>query len=220
MSEDITPAALPDGADITPTDGDGTASQDAGVAKVLSSALGKDFKDDDTALKAVKDTFKYVGGMGKYKGTIQDLEGKLGVSGEEAVLQRMEEIANQVTQPAAVAPVAASDDVKQIKQQLDDMTFYKANPQLESHANLLTEMRGNTGKSLSDIASSEVFKSVLDKATAYDKVQESKSVLDSNPRLGSVRDKMADARKAAADGNMQAAKQGAVSAVLSAYDIT
>ena len=66
--KDITPDTLADDVDVaSPDGGDGAVddkveeTKQESVKDILNQALGKDFKDDDTALKAVKDTFGYVG---------------------------------------------------------------------------------------------------------------------------------------------------------------
>lgn len=211
MSEDNNPETLAKGGDNTSKDGEGTASKDVSVAEVLSSTLGKDFKDDDTALKAVKDTFNYVGGMGKYKETLKALESKLGVSGEEAVLQRMEEVAKITSEPRDTS------DVSDLRKQVEDLTFYKDNPKYEGHRDLLNELRNDTGKSLPEIIKSETLQGVLEKAMAHDEVQKSKSVLESNPRLGQVRDKMKEATESAQTDPRRAAEL-ATQAVLEAFE--
>ena len=58
--EDITPESLPDGADVTSSGDEGAV--DSGISlEQLNKHLGKEFKDVDTALKSLKDTFSYVG---------------------------------------------------------------------------------------------------------------------------------------------------------------
>ena len=65
QEEDITLESLPDEAELTPPAGQGAGSEVAEIKDVLSELLGKKFPDDETALKAVKDTFSYVGKAGQ-----------------------------------------------------------------------------------------------------------------------------------------------------------
>lgn len=218
MSEDITDKTLPD-AGTKADGGDAAASSDVSIAKTLSSVLGKEFDSDETALKAVKDTFSYVGGVGQYKQTIKQVQENLGLSSEAEVLQHMQELAKQAPREQTPSNTGVDpSEIAQIKRQLEEVTFYKENPQLEAHKDILSEMRDMSGKSLSELAKSESFKGVLDKATAYDESQKKKSVLESNPRLGQVRDKVSQSRKAADDGDLATAKNLAVQAVIDAME--
>lgn len=62
MDQDITPEGQADGVDVAPVAPEGAV---AGVADLsleeLNQHLGKNFKDKETALKSLKDTFSYVG---------------------------------------------------------------------------------------------------------------------------------------------------------------
>ena len=182
---------LPEG-EITPTDGEGTESEEVGVKDVLGEALGKEFKDDETALKSVKDTFSYVGGMGQ---KVKELETEL----EKAKGQQTPEL---------------TEKVNSLERDLLDVKFYKDNPQYEAHKDLINSLGSNP----EEVIKSDVFKSTYDKLEAHDKTEKSKSVLQSNSRLGKVTDKISKAKEALNAGNQDEAEASAVSAVIDAYE--
>jgi len=217
--EIITPEPLSDDADVTPSDGGGAdkESQDVvSVKDVLSEALGKNFADDETALKAVKDTFAYVGKAGKVLPQFEKLKSKLG--GEEQAIKFMEDIINKEEREAPKAPeIDTSKFVP--RDEFDRETFFSKNPDYEPHRELISDLKkAHPDKSLADIVGLDSFKTVYDKAKSYDEHEQSKSVLKSNPRLGQVTDKMTKAREASQQGNQAYAEDTAVDAVLDAYE--
>lgn len=58
--DNLTPDTLPGGAHVEPSGGNEAVADTLSLAE-LNQYLGKDFKDKATALKAVKDTFSFVG---------------------------------------------------------------------------------------------------------------------------------------------------------------
>ena len=217
MPEDITSASVPAGNPEggAPVEGGETASNGEGtIAKVLSEVLGKPFKDDESALKSVKDTFKYVGDVGHIKKEISRVKETTGLSQEE-ILSRLA----QADQPTQSAQASVNDEVTALKQQLDEMSFYSERPDLKDYKATLNDIQSRTGQTLGEIAESESFKPLLEKARAFDESQKSKSVLESSPRLGRVKDKMTEAREAAKTGNQVGANKSAIGAVLDAFDM-
>jgi len=176
--------------DVASLDGE-EAVESVGIKDVLSEALGKEFKDDESALKAVKDTFKYVGKAGQEKKAleqkIQALEGKS--SGEVA------------------------QEIESLKKVFGESQFYSDNPEYKPYKEIISKF----GENPAEVIKSDDFKSLYSKVKAYDDSENTKSVLQSNPRLGKITDKMSQAREAVKSGNMQEAETAAVSAVLDAY---
>lgn len=217
MSEDITSASVPAGASegSASSEGGETASTGASqsVAKVLSEVLGKEFKDDASALKSVKDTFNYVGDVGRIKNEINRVKETTGLSQEE-ILGRL----SQADQPAK-QEVSVQDEIKALRGELEESKFFAERPDLKEYSATLNEIRSSTGQSLREIAESESFKPILEKARAYDESQKSRSVLESSPRLGRVKDKIQEAKKLADSGDHRSAGKSAVGAVLDAYDM-
>ncbi len=179
---------------VTSSDGAEAVEKIVGIKDVLSEALGKDFKDDETALKAVKDTFSYVGKLGQEK---KALEAKLKSAGTN------EQATGEITQK-----------IETLEKVLGESQFYADNPEYKPYKNIISKF----GDKPAEAVKSEEFKNVYSKVKAYDDSENTKSVLQSNPRLGKVTDKMTQAREAIKAGNIQSAEASAVSAVLDAYE--
>jgi len=111
--------------------------------------------------------------------------------------------------------VDLSSKIENLEKQLNDSNFYAENPEYKAYQALI----GKLGDSPSEVIKSEEFKTVYDSASAYDKLQSSKSVLESNSRLGQVTDKMSKAREELKAGNDAVAGDEATKAVLDAFGI-
>lgn len=146
---------LPDGAGSSPAGGE------AAVASLtlaeMNQALGKDFKDKDTALKAMKDTFSFVG---KRK---EDIEAEVRAS------------IQQNGGGAQPSPNALESTVKSLQNDL----FYTKNPQYQEYSDVIASMGGNPA----EVVESPAFKKVFEKAQVADKVAAQRSVVSSNSRL-------------------------------------
>ena len=139
--------------------------------KEINDLLGKDFKDKGTALKAVKDTFSYVG-------------------------KKREDIAKEVLGNSQVESLTR--EMKQLKEN----AFYDKNPELESYRPLIQKLGDNPA----DVIGSPEFKAIYEKAKGYDESAKMKTVLQSSPRLASVRDNFAKAQEAMKSGNREEAE--------------
>lgn len=159
------------------------------IKDVLSEHLGKDFPDDETALKAVKDTFSYVGKAGQ---EVKELKNKL-ASLKPENLNRVEEL----------------------ERAIKETQFYADNPDYKPYKDIINSFKGQTPD---EVVNSEAFKTVFGKMKSYDESEKSKSVLSSNPRLGQITDKMSQAREAQSKGNADMAAKFAVDAIADAYD--
>lgn len=226
MPKDNTSSILP-GAVGVDAAGDGGAvqngeSQAGNVAKLLSEALGKEFPNDEAALKSVKDTFNYVGQASKYKEVIASIK-KVHSVDDAGALKLMESLSNQ-TNAAPASPAVAPNDttakaVAELGSQVEEMTFYAKNPDMEPYREVLTELRSTTGKSLHEVSELPSVKKLVEKAKAHDEAERKRSVLHSNSRLGQVKDKMQEAREAAKTGNISQAASKATAAVMEAFDL-
>ena len=65
-----------------------------------------------------------------------------------------------------------------------------------------------------EVAESEAFKTVYEKASKFDETEKARSVLESSPRIGRVRDNLKQAREALEKGDDNAARKSDVGAVL------
>jgi len=190
----ITDNTNPEGEGVTPAEGvkaDENSQPAKSVKDVLNEALGKEFKTDEEALKSVKDTQDYVG-------TRKEDQAK---KVEEAVAQ---------TNPD-------SDLAKQVESLKDDNWFAKNN-QFEGYKDTMLAIR-KPGQSLNEVAESDAFKGIYEKAKGFDENENTKSVLHSNPKLGTVKNKISEANEALARGDHKAANKSAVESVIDTYDL-
>ena len=194
MPDDITPDGFSDGGNQS--DAQGTVSESSANSLGLSELnqlLGKNFPTKDAALKSIKDTYSYTGKVGQLESKLAELTG---------------------TRTQAAPNTELETTVKELQARLEETTFLSERPEFKDYLPTLRELRGSTGKSLSELTSSEAYKPLFEKALAQDATQKKRSVLESNPRLGQVRDKIEESRTALKEGNFEAAKNSAVGSVL------
>ena len=220
MSEDTTSNAVPADAEGSKeaASADAQVHAQPSIKDVLGQVLGKQFDSDDAALKSVKDTYSFVGKAGSYQKHMKVLTQKFDTD-ELGVINKLESFSmenEQVTQQTAGTGIAS--EVQQLKAQLEETTFFAEHPELKEHKDLLREVRGTSGKSYTEVVEMPAFKNILEKAHAAEAMEREKSVLQSNPRLGQVRDKLSEAREAAKAGNIDVARSAAVGAVLEAFE--
>ena len=200
MPDDITLNGLPEGGSLSDTGGAASVSgADSLNLSELNSLLGKNFPTTAAALKSIKDTYSYTGQVGAMRAQLEALS-----SAQTAQAPQSNELATTV---------------KELQKQLEEQTFLAERPEFKEYLPTLRELRNTTGKSMSELMSSETYKPLFEKVFAQDAAQKKRSVLESNPRLGQVRDKMQEAREANKSGNRSEAVSTAVSAVLDAYDL-
>lgn len=234
MEEVITPNTLPDGGDVAPADGQG-ADQNGNISlEDLQSVLGKEFRDKETALKSVKDTFNYVGDVGKVKNLFAEAKQRLNTD-DNGVLEALQKVMDQ--QPQGEAQPQAPADAFITREQYQEDMFFSKNPNLEETRDLLTALKDSADESYamtwSDFVKTESAKKVIDTFAGYQEVQAKKSVLESNPRLGAASDKLANAQQkletalsAQRNGDvtttnraLNEARSDAVLGVIEAYDL-
>lgn len=215
--EDITSEALPDvSADVQTAGGEETASKgDESLASILSRELGKNFKDNDSAIKAIKDTFNYVGKAGGILKQNEELKSKLSMLDQQTTQQG--QTSAQTVQPQNT-PAPQDSVTKELMDKIDKLDFYDANPDLKEHSNVIEGLAKETGKKRSELLQSDTFKTLIEKAKSFDAQERSKSVLTSNPRLGQIKDKISEAREIAKDNPSQA-QNAAIGAVMDAFEL-
>lgn len=168
--------------------GDGSATE-SGVTNPdtlslseLNQFLGKNYKDKQTALKSLKDTFRYVG---QPKDTPSNIDTSKFIS----------------------------------KEQYETDMFYSQNTEYSKPEvrKVIDSMAKGLGVSPRDVVASEDFKAIFGKVKGYEESQSVKSVLQSNPRLASSRDKLTQASEALKNGDKSTSDALAVKAVMEAY---
>lgn len=98
---------------------------------------------------------------------------------------------------------------------LEDELFYSQNPQYAPHKAVIARM----GDSPSDVVKTDEFKTLFEDLELASKTKKTRTVLESNPRIGQARTKIADAREKAKTANYAEANKLAVESVLEAYDL-
>lgn len=202
MEDIITPQTLPGTEPQNGTaaaDGTGAVSE-PGVVEAkdfLKQITGKDFPTNEAAIKSVQDTYKYVGESG----------------------QKIKTMETQLTeaQNAAAATPELAQTVAQLQAQVAQNEFYNSNPQYntpEAKA-LISKFGSNPAEVIKDDLFVKTFTAL--KTTA--EMDQSKSVLHSNPRLGQAQDNMTQASEALKAGNTAAAENNAVAGVIEAYGL-
>lgn len=210
------------------SDGQGSISLEE-----MNAILGRDFKDKNTALKSVKDTFGFVGKAGTYNSSMKKLTSELGMD-EDSILSKLKTMSENNTEPQAQSAVPAVDPNNFVpKDKYETDMFYSQHRELTPYRDVLDALSKTQGKPLAEVVESDTFKNIYSKATGFDEIQSKKSVLESNPRLNSASDKLsasrdaiAEARKAgqvgdavSANAHYGDAKRSAISAVREAFDL-
>lgn len=239
MEEVITQETLAGDVDVTSADG-GSADQTSVISlDELKTVLGKEFKDPETALKSIKDTFNYVGDVGKVKGVIAEAKSRLGTDeqGVISALNKLMEESNKSEGVKVEAPIQPSAEGFITKEQYQEDIFFSKNQNLSEVKDILTPLKNanpeTKNMSWDAFIATDNAKKVVDTFTGYNEVQSKRSVLESNPRLGVATDKLTEARtllveasKAGQAGDVMTAnrfqaqaREGAVASVLEAYDL-
>jgi hypothetical protein len=163
MPDTNTDKPIAGGVDVAPADGSAAGSDEVSTMhEVLSKALGKEFKDDESAMKAVKDTFAYVGKVGKFAPKLDALQQKFG--GETKLLEFMDQSLNNSGTPAPV--VDTSQFVT--KEEMAREMFYKDNPDYKPYQSVIDALAKTEGKTPTEVVQSDSFKPFFEKAKASD----------------------------------------------------
>ena len=122
MENNTQDTLLPDG-NVAPGSGDGAVTPSVSVTDKLNEALGKEFPDEETALKAVKDTFAHIGDvkqLNTLKDTMTELQ-KIHDTDEAGVLAIIKEKATEVSDTPPVEDYVPRSEFEEEK-------FYGENP--------------------------------------------------------------------------------------------
>ena len=135
---------------------------------VINKDLNKDFKSDEDVVNSYKEATNKISEQGN---EIKELKEKLGST-------------EQTTQDGD------SQRMSELENRLNQSEFYKNNPEYDKK-----EIREVLGINPAETIKNESIKSVVDGKVASDKTEDSKSVLQSNPRMGQVTDKVTEAKE-------------------------
>ena len=112
----------------------------------------------------------------------------------------------EAAQPQATANPALEEQVRSLQEQV----FYATNPQLKGHEAVMKQMGSNPA----EVVLTEAFKQYMEKATVADEVTKTKSVINSNARIGQSVPSLENAVKAANTGNTEAMMGALTEAIL------
>jgi predicted lactoylglutathione lyase len=153
------------------TDASRTSAADDGGAAVASltlaeinAHLGKDFKDVPTALKALQDTQSFVG------------KRREDIAAEVRAEQAAKATGDANASSGGSSSAALESDVKTLQKEL----FYTQNPQFKDMRAVIDSMGSNPA----EVVETEAFKQVFSKVQVANEVEQKKSVVSSNSRLG------------------------------------
>lgn len=228
------PASAGEGADGSGTDNSVSLDQ-------IKEALGKDFKDVDGALKSIKDTYNFVGSQAEYREKIDSLATALGTD-EAGVLSTLNSLAMNLNDQGAPEGVQPEDTTPAqpegnfvTREELDENNFFAKNENLSDIRDVLAPLKERHGEDMTwdQFAQTDMAKKVIEPITGFREIEQQKSALESNPRLGAVSDTMSKARESMAAANDAAragdrqgavqaensARQSAIAGVIEAYDI-
>ena len=223
MSEEVNPhEAVPDVPLESTPEGDGDDGASIPLDK-LNELLGRDYKDVDTALESVKETYSFVGKRDELR---QNLENVIKATGadEQTVLTKLQSLMSN-PEPEQ-KPEPASFDPDAIKAELtaryEEDRFFDKNPNLESIKDYVKPLKNSNSEfqamAWDDFAKTEAVSKLVETFSGYEEANSKKSVVESNPKLGAISDKFSQASQALESGNVQAAKATAVSAVIDSME--
>lgn len=203
MSDQVTtPNPLPGGADVPPAAGGGADNAGEISLADINSILGKEFKDKETALGAVKETFRFVGATGQVKAALDAAKTALKTD-DAGVLDALAKL-TAGSQPQPTAP--QGDYVSRDQYQTD--LFFEKNAPLAGLRETLVTLKNATDETKAmpwaDFIGSDKVKPVVEAHTGYQEAQGKKSVLETSPRLGAASDKLTTARKSVEEANRAA----------------
>lgn len=228
MSEEVITPTVPSAPLESAPEGAGADESQLSLEK-LNEVLGKDFKDVDTALKSVKDTFTFVGKRDEISQTVKDIAKTTGKD-ETTLLEQLKSMSDTPKTEATTSTPEDAVSAALAKMQADfeeyknstaaekaETEFFSKNSQYENIKNYIKPLKASSDfkdMSWSEFAETDVVKNLMETYNTANEAQSKKSVVESNPRIGAANDKMTNARTALTEGNTEAAKANAVGAVV------
>ncbi len=208
MDNDVTTLdTLPDASQLNAAEVKSADGDAIHLAK-LNEFLGKDFKDVDTALKSVKDTFSFVGKRDTASQLVKQAMQATG-KGEEEVLTAIQKLMTDTNAP--------SGDFITKDQYAEDM-FFNGKTELAAVKDIIKPLKASSDEfkamSWADFVKQDKIASIVDTFKVAEDYRSSKSVVESNPRIGSATTKLQTAREAQSSGDHNTAKANAIDAVM------
>lgn len=183
---------------------------------------GENVVPSDIASSSVKETESAVSSDTVETLSLKEINEYLGKNYKDkaSALKSIKDTASFVGQRKSDVEKAIDPERFISRDQYETDMFYSKNPEYEQAGirTMIDSMAKAEGKRPSDVVQSESFKAIFGKVRGYDESQSVKSVLETNPRLTSSRDKFTQAQDAVKSGNKQLAEDLAVRAVMEAYE--
>jgi len=147
------------------------------VLETINEATGRSYKNEEEAIKGIKETTSYVGKVGKYKDVISAVESATG--GEQGAIEAIKGLSSkdETTEESTPNP---NEDLRQEIETLKEESFFNANQDLAAHKALISKLK-EPGQTLAEAV--EANKDVLDTLKASTENQNSQSVIHSNSRI-------------------------------------
>lgn len=188
----------------------------------LNELLGRDYKDVDTALKAVKETYSFVGKRDELRQGLEEVMKATGAE-ESAILENLQSLMSnqEPTQEKVVKQEFNPDDIKaELNARYEEDRFFDKNPEFDAIKDYVKPLKQQDSfkeMSWSEFAETDQAKKLVETFSGYEKANSKKSVVESNPKLGAISDKMSKAKEALANDDMNTAKSTAVGAVIDSF---
>jgi len=114
-----------------------------------------------------------------------------------AVVKKSDKIIEEVVSSEQISSIS-----KELKSLRTDM-FYKDNPEYAEYREIISKL----GDDPSETVNSDAFKKIFEKAKGFEGIQNNRTVLESNPRIASVRDNFQKAKESLAGGKKAQAEE-------------
>lgn len=220
----------------TPSPGEPSASSPGGESndalklEEINALVGRNYTNLDDAKAALAETYKTVGALGTLKPLMTDLTKRFGTD-EDGVIKLMEE---NLKTPPQQAP-----DLSGIvtKEQYEEDMFFSKNSEYEPLRATAKAIKNSADElkamPWAQFVEQDAFKTVFEPYKEVNELKSSRSVLESNSRLGQVTDKVKEAKEhaqaarqslmqgdlAGANASNEAARKSATASVIEAFNL-
>ena len=185
----------------------------------LNSLLGRDYKDVDTALDSVKETYSFVGKRDELRQSVEEVMKATGAD-EQTVITKLKANLMSTEETQKPKEETVSPDTVPRSQYLEDR-FFDKNPELEGLRDYIKPIKESSPEfkemSWDEFAKTDKVEKLVSTFSGYEEANSKKSVVESNPRLGAASDKLDKARQALQENNDASARQSAVGAVIDSF---
>ncbi|MCD6412398.1 hypothetical protein J7K91_01830 [bacterium] len=175
--------------EVGPTSSEGGRNVSEGdVLAFIEEATGRKYPDIETAKKALKETYSYVGKAGQYEKMVKAIADKLGLGDEKGVQEWLEELENPEEDLEETEEISVEDE---LKAKVEELEFLTKHPDLKEYLPVLKKIAKADGISLEEAKETEFFKDYLQAKTSLKESQTQASpILEGSQRVGFHSDKL------------------------------